>query len=263
MGSKRSSAPTGNSPIPMPAASSTMGGEIASRLSIDGSTAASRMARPATRYRALDTDGHLLVGDAGAECVAGARESEPRWWAQQGSNLRPPRCKRGALPLSYTPRDRPSVTRARLREPARRAHRLPGAANRDRKCRRPIGRLGHKEVAPLASRVTSGATRTRVHADWAAFQGEFRKWSERTRPERRARRRARRGRAPHRSALCTIHPTRPSLSTANEDGLREPEIRRTRRRPSWSHRGARSRSAAGRTCRPGRRPRAGCTSGRS
>jgi hypothetical protein len=24
-------------------------------------------------------------------------------WAQQGSNLRPPRCKRGALPLSYAP----------------------------------------------------------------------------------------------------------------------------------------------------------------
>src|SRR6476469_8788444 len=28
-------------------------------------------------------------------------------WAQQGSNLRPPRCKRGALPLSYTPRSPP------------------------------------------------------------------------------------------------------------------------------------------------------------
>ncbi len=24
-------------------------------------------------------------------------------WARQGSNLRPPRCKRGALPLSYSP----------------------------------------------------------------------------------------------------------------------------------------------------------------
>ena len=26
-----------------------------------------------------------------------------KWWAQQGSNLRPPRCQRGALPLSYMP----------------------------------------------------------------------------------------------------------------------------------------------------------------
>ena len=39
----------------MPAASRTMGGEIARRLSTDGSTAASRMATPATRYKASDT----------------------------------------------------------------------------------------------------------------------------------------------------------------------------------------------------------------
>ena len=25
------------------------------------------------------------------------------WWAQEGSNLRPPACKAGALPLSYAP----------------------------------------------------------------------------------------------------------------------------------------------------------------
>ena len=25
------------------------------------------------------------------------------WWARQGSNLRPPACKAGALPLSYAP----------------------------------------------------------------------------------------------------------------------------------------------------------------
>jgi hypothetical protein len=37
----------------------------------------------------------------GTQAISGkARRS---WWARQGSNPRPPRCKRGALPLSYSP----------------------------------------------------------------------------------------------------------------------------------------------------------------
>ena len=41
---------------------------------------------------------------------------DSQWWAQQGSNLRPPPCKGGALPLSYAP-----VTGAGAEQPRRRS----------------------------------------------------------------------------------------------------------------------------------------------
>src|SRR3954447_5053577 len=57
-------------------------------------------------------------------------------WAQQGSNLRPPPCKGGALPLSYTPSKRGS------------AYASPEAG--------PTGGGRKKRQRPPASRVTSG-----------------------------------------------------------------------------------------------------------
>src|SRR3712207_339555 len=58
------------------------------------------------------------------------------WWAQRGSNPRPPPCKGGALPLSYT----------------------PWRADVERQQRTGAEGGAEMEVEPLASRVTSGST---------------------------------------------------------------------------------------------------------
>ena len=91
----------------------------------------------------------------------------PGEWAQQGSNLRPPRCKRGALPLSYTPRTRRAPPDTYPGH-ARTDYGSASIEHQNPEMRRSRGLK--MQVAPLASRVTSGATRTRVHDEVPLLQ---------------------------------------------------------------------------------------------
>ena len=158
------------------------------RHSPPGSRRRTTSSRPVANGRGVGPPGCLGGQLGGHRCTprpvgAGVPTDGRGRWAQRGSNPRPPRCKRGALPLSYTPRaistlsvgppaeklsepDAPGTARpglVRSSAPVSARTKEEEALRRGRRARserseRHQAPPPEMEVEPLASRVTSGST---------------------------------------------------------------------------------------------------------
>lgn len=111
-----------------------------------------------------DPLGWLLTARFRTRCCSRGRCAPPSWrsWSRLGSNQRPPRCQRGALPLSYGTRAREAATRiAGSRTPL-----LPLAEHTPRECAlwtgrgsNPLPLACHASALPVELPARTGAPR--------------------------------------------------------------------------------------------------------